>query len=298
MINLNKKTKCLGFNIKTWAGGLLIPAFFLVVVACQHDKVIYTPEGYDITSPQKISLGSKLDEISGICWVNDSTMIANDDERGRIYAIDIRDKKNYNYRSIKFGPKDDYEDIIKVEDTIFVLLSTGSIMKVTGYRSEDSIQASIIATVPGKGNEFESMYYDPEAHSIILVCKECHKEKDQVRTAYRYDINEQRLIDTAYYSISIKDIRKVMDDGRAEFKPSAAAIHPIQQKLYLVSSVGKVLVVTDKMGNVEQAIPISPIMFPQPEGITFAPNGDMYISNEKATEERATLLKFVFKSKK
>ncbi len=185
---------------------------------------------------------------------------------------------------------------MKVEDTIYLLISTGSIVKVTGYRSEDSIQAAVIATVPGR-NEFESMYYDADAHSIVLLCKDCHKEKDQVRTAYRYDLETSRLVDTPYYYISIKDVRKVLEDNRAEFKPSAAAIHPLQQKLYIVSSIGKVLVVTDKMGKVEQAIPISPTMFPQPEGMTFAPNGDLYISNEKATEERATLLRFAFKKK-
>jgi hypothetical protein len=51
-------------------------------------------------------------------------------------------------------------------------------------------------------------------------------------------------------------------------------------------------VVTDKKGKIEQAFHISGIMFPQPEGITFASNGDMFISNEIATEQAATLLKF------
>ncbi|MNC99191.1 hypothetical protein D3C83_173920 [compost metagenome] len=66
----------------------------------------------------------------------------------------------------------------------------------------------------------------------------------------------------------------------------------------MVASVGKLLVVTDKKGKVEHAIPISPIAFPQPEGLTFSPNGDLYISNEIATEERATILLFPFNQKK
>lgn len=290
--------KSIQLNIKTMTGALLVTSVFLVVMGCNHKKVVYTLEGYDMSNPEKIGLGTKLDEISGINWVNDSTMIANNDENGKIYAINLLDKKNFDYRNIKFGEKGDYEDIVKVKDTIYLLIATGGIMKVTGYKDDSTILSTVIATVPGKSNEFESMYYDADANSLVMLCKTCHKEKDKVRTAFRYDLTTNTLIDTPYYTIDIQSIRTIMDDNRQEFKPSAMAIHPIQQKIYMISSIGKVLVVADKKGKVEQAIPVSPIMFPQPEGMTFAPNGDLYISNEIGTEERATILKFPFNAKK
>ena len=56
------------------------------------------------------------------------------------------------------------------------------------------------------------------------------------------------------------------------------------------------MVVINKKGKVEQAFGISGIVFPQPEGITFADNGDMYISNEIGSEQAATLLKFKYKA--
>ncbi len=273
---------------------LLFVLVLASLASCQHKKVIRTPQGYDITDPDKIDLGSKLDEISGIFWVNDSTMIAHNDENGKIFAINLKDRKDYDYRNIRFGEKGDYEDIVKVEDTIYILVATGSIIKVTGYKSEETIQSSVIATLEGK-NEFESLYYDKDVNSLVMLCKTCHKEKDQIRSAYRFDLTTQTLVDTPYYTVDIKIIRKLLDDNRAEFKPSAAAINPVQNKIYMIASVGKVLVVADRMGKVEQAFPISPTLFPQPEGLTFANNGDLYISNEVATEERATLLRFPFK---
>ena len=293
MINLIKKPKSVQSIIKTKTMLLLLA--LVVVIGCEHKKVIRTPQGYNITEPDKIDLGSKLDEISGIFWVNDSMMIANNDESGKIFAINLKDRNNYDYRNIKFGGKDDYEDIVKVEDTIFLLIATGSILKVTGYNA-DSTQSVVVATVPGKSNEFESMYYDKDIHSLVMLCKTCHKEKDQVRAAYRYDLNTQTLIEEPYYRVDIKAIRQLLNDSRNEFKPSAAAINPVQNKIYMIASVGKVLVVTDKQGKVEQAFPISPTLFPQPEGLTFSPNGDLYISNEVATEERATILRFPFKN--
>ena len=293
MINLIKKTKSVQCNIL--ASFMLLTGLILVNTACNQKKVILTPQGYDLSDPQRLDLGSKLDEISGICWVNDSIMLANNDESGKIYAINLKNLRDYEYNNIRFGEKDDYEDIVKVGDTIFVLIATGSIVKVTEFKSKETIKSAVVATVPGKNNEFESMFYDDQIHSLILLCKTCHKEKDQVRTAYRYDLASQTLIDTPYFTVDVNEIRRLLDNSRNEFKPSAAAINPVQNKIYIVASVGKVLVVTDRKGKVEQAFPISPTMFPQPEGLTFSPNGDLFISNEIFTEERATLIHFPFK---
>jgi hypothetical protein len=291
MINLNKNRK-IGQLYLQIAGPLL---FLIVFAACQSRRVIYTPKGYDFRKPDERELGSKLKEISGIFWLNDSTMIAQNDESGKIFTINLRHKDQVTYPSIQFGPKDDYEDIVIVDSTAYLLISNGQIVKVPGYANGVDVDGTIVASEGGTKNEFEAMYYDKDIHSIVLLCKSCHKEKDEIRTAFRFDLASQTLIDTPYYTININDVRKKLKDNRAEFFPSAAAIHPIQHKLYIVSSIGKILVITDTKGNVEQALPISGAMFNQPEGLTFAANGDLYISNEMGAEDQATILKFVFK---
>ncbi|MEI9947021.1 MAG: SdiA-regulated domain-containing protein [Chitinophagaceae bacterium] len=295
MLNLVKSDNNHVRNIQRAVGYFILLLFVLLTLAtCESKHVIYTPKGYDISKAQKTELGQKLDEISGIFWENDDVMLANDDETGKIFFINLKDKKDFSYHALSFGKKNDYEDIVKADTAIYLLISDGEIVKVTGYHDEDSVQSTVVGSLKGGNNEFETIYYDKEINSIILLCKACHKEKDKIRTAFRYDIATQVLSDTPYYEINIDDIKKVLKDNRVEFRPSAAAIHPIEKKLYILSSVGKLLVITDRSGNVEQAIPLSPSMFPQPEGITFASNGDMYISNEVNTGERATLLKFKY----
>ena len=64
------------------------------------------------------------------------------------------------------------------------------------------------------------------------------------------------------------------------FDPSAAAIHPIDKKLYILSSAGNLLVIADKNGKPLLGYNLNPDDHPQAEGIAFAPNGDMYITNE------------------
>jgi len=290
MINLNKNEKNVLAKIKTLPVCLLLMAFF-VFSTCQQKRIIYTPRGYDITKPQGIELGSKLDEISGICWINDTLILANNDESGRIFAIDPNVTVTNEYRNIKFGQKDDYEDIAKVDSAIYILVATGSIVKISNYQKDDSVQATEVGKLPGE-NEFESLYYDKEVNSLVMLCKNCHKEKDRIRSAYRFDLASNKLIDSPYYQIQMDAIRKITGDNAAEFRPSAAAVNPMDNKVYIVSSVGKLMVVISKKGKVEQAFKISSVMFPQPEGIAFANNGDMYISNEIATEPAPTLLKF------
>jgi uncharacterized protein YjiK len=88
-------------------------------------------------------------------------------------------------------------------------------------------------------------------------------------------------------------VNRAVKNNTAECKPSAAAIQPKTNKLYIIASVGKLLLECDINGKIEKAYRINPSQFPQPEGITFAPNGDMYISNE-GLNGRATILKFPF----
>jgi hypothetical protein len=294
MINLNKKG--ITRQAKFYSMILVMAAAIVLVVAgcLQTKRVIYTPHGYDITQPIRYDLGSKLDEISGICWINDSLIIANNDESGKIFYINPREMGDLEYRNLKFGEKNDYEDIVKVDSAIYILQSTGRILKVTNFTDESSIQSKEVAVLAGLENEFESLYYDKDVNSLVLLCKDCHKEKDKIRSAYRFDLATNTLIDTPYYQFSMDALRKKMDDHEAEFRPSAAAINPADNKLYMISSIGKTLVVADHKGKIEQAMKISGLMFPQPEGITFAGNGDMYISNEIGTEEAATLLKFKY----
>ena len=177
MINLIKKGKNGLVKIKILPALIVLGMLFPIIYSCNARKVIYTPRGYDITEPEEHNLGSKLDEISGICWINDTLMLANNDESGKIFAINLSKLDQLDYRTLKFGPKQDYEDIVKVDSVIYVLVSDGQIIKLSGYQSDTTIQSSVAAVLPGTENEFETLYYDKDINSLIMLCKDCHKEK-------------------------------------------------------------------------------------------------------------------------
>jgi len=68
--------------------------------------------------------------------------------------------------------------------------------------------------------------------------------------------------------------------GDVTFQPSEIAIHPITDEIYMISTVGKLMVVMNRAGIILHIQSLSEEIFKQPEGLCFFPNGDMYISDE------------------
>ena len=65
-----------------------------------------------------------------------------------------------------------------------------------------------------------------------------------------------------------------------KFKPSAVAIDPITQDLYILAAAGQLMVVLNPEYKVKAVKKLSRKTYGQPEGICFSPEGDLYISNE------------------
>ncbi|HEV7782180.1 MAG TPA: SdiA-regulated domain-containing protein [Chitinophagaceae bacterium] len=256
-------------------------------------KAKQSKSGYDFSTPsEKMTLGKDLHEISGMAYIPEQGVILSEnDEKGSIFKIDFKNKKE-NVGKVKFGGKGDYEDIVNADTTAYILVATGAVVKVN---TRDTTVATQEFTLGIDGvNEFESMYMDGDGKSLILLCKECDHEKDKIRAAYRFDPATNTFSTDPVYKIDIKAIQQMLNDDKAEFKPSAAGINPVTGKLFIVASVGKLLVIADPNGTVEEVFRLDPVMFNQPEGLTFAPNGDLYISNEGG-EGIATILKFAYK---
>jgi uncharacterized protein YjiK len=266
---------------------------FEYIIITDSAKKLLGKTGYDFSTPdEKMELGKHLHEISGMSYVpGRNVLLTENDEKGDIFVLDFKNKKD-NEGRIKFGGKDDYEDIVYTDSAVYMLVSSGIIVKVM---TKDSSFATQDFVLPKEGkNEFEAMYMDADKKSLILLCKDCDHEKNEIRMAHRFNLITNIFDAEPAYTIQIADIQKMLNDDKAEFKPSAAGINPINGKLYIVASVGKLLVVADKNGKVEEVVKLDPVLYNQPEGMAFAPNGDMYISNEGG-EGIATILKFNYR---
>jgi uncharacterized protein YjiK len=261
--------------------------FFLFITGCQDGTKYVNPPQFDLQKPYQLKLPLELDEISGVAYYpKDSSVFAINDERGWLYKLGLGIKKGMT--RWKFSSGADFEDVVMLDSTFYVLQSNGTIVRVnydpSGFVSRE------IPFPAGKGNEFEIIYYDDEKRKLILICKDCEEDKKKSLTTFSFDPQTEQFSDNSF-SIDVKPIAASIQKKKVRFKPSAAAINPADSLLYIVSAINKLLVVTDRNGKFIKSYPL-PSFFKQPEGITFTPWGAMIISNEAADVGVADILIF------
>ena len=244
--------------------------------------------GYSDKSKQEFILDDDLLEVSGICYINEHKMAAVNDERGELFIIDLT---NGAKTATTFAGKGDYEEVVKADTNFFVLQSRGDIYEVTNTNKKKRYKFDLEKKI-----EFESMVWYPGRGKLVLISKEQRKRHGGI-IAYAFDVATRKFDPEPVFKIPYKDIFTKLEDYSAECKPSGAAINPVNNKLYIIASVGKVLLECDVNGRLERVYKLNPNHFPQPEGISFAANGDMYVSNE-GLQGKATILKFPYVASK
>jgi DNA-binding beta-propeller fold protein YncE len=252
---------------------------------------------YDLEKPYKLYLGDALTEISGISFYSrDSSVFAISDDNGNLYKIHLN--KKFLTEEWKYDRARDFEEIVFHDNTFYILESNGNIETVNFSAKGDTI-FNRISKFPGSGdekNDFESIYYDDLYGGLIMICKDCEKDKKSLVSAWTFD----PLNDTytpSQFSINAKVIAKRLGEDKIKLKPSAAAINPVTHDVWILASANQLLIVTDRKGNTKNVYTLNPVIFSQPEGIAFTPWGDLLISNEAGDKyETANLL--IFKPRK
>lgn len=248
---------------------------------------------YAFSSPKVVELETELDEISGIAYYpKDTSVFAIVDEAGIIYKIPLNDPKHS--RSWTFSKGRDYEDIVLIDSTFYILVSNGDI-ELLKFKNDKPYAVKIDFSMGGKkDNEFETLYKNEFDNSLSLICKSCTDDKKEELTSFKISLGDSMFIgeDKKYDMRSF--IQKFGLDKH--LKPSAAAINPINGDIYMVSAILSVIVIFGRDKEFKEYIKLNPSIYKQPEGIAFTPEGDLIISNEFAEQGLATLL--LLKNKK
>jgi DNA-binding beta-propeller fold protein YncE len=243
-------------------------------------------------NPEIRELDNTLKEISGIFYLKDGLFAAVQDEKGTIYTVDQGNGSIVG--EINFAAPGDYEDITAYGDFYYVLRSDGTIYKVP---KQGEASGTAVYTGPGGKMEFETLYLDETKKKLVLICKECGgKKNDRSISAFSFDLSTGKFDEGPFFVLDLQEPANGAPGKNGKLKPSAAAIHPVENKLYVLCSVGSTLLVCDLRGKTEFAWPLDPGIYKQPEGLAFAPNGDMYLSNEAAKKNgKGNIMKLVYK---
>ncbi len=266
--------------------------FSMVFFACDRKtKEYYSPPYYNLNKPYIIKLPSELKEISGIAYYGkDNSLFAESDDKGCLYKIFLN--KPADIRKWKFSHKRDYEDIVLHDSAFYILNNNGDIVSLSFLK--DSLITHEYSFPENGKYEFESLYYDDKLQKLVLLCKDCEIDKNGTVSAYNFD--PQQFTYSSSYTIDARNIIEMTRPLSTRYKPSGASVNPVTGELYILSSINKLLVVAERNGKIKEIYHLDPSLFNHPEGITFTPNGGLFISNEAGKMQPATILFFQFKN--
>ena len=248
---------------------------------------------YDFAKPKIINLPQVLDEISGIAYyAKDTSVFAIIDEDGLLFKVSLNSPEEV--KEWRFDKQRDFEDLVFLDSTFYVMVSNGDIDKITFQNDKMSVGKIDFPNASKKVNEFESLYYSAESNKMILLCKQCEDDKKSTLSSYYFSDSAHQFVD--YQTMETEPLFQKMGTKKEKIKPSAAAINPITKELYVLCSVNKILFIQNAEGKIKEVIKLNPKIYKQPEGMTFTPDGDLIISNEVYLEGYATLL--LLKNKK
>ena len=244
-----------------------------------EEKLPAFPPGYSLENHIKITLPGSLKEISGISWKK-NFLWAIDDEYGDLFQLNL--ETGEILKRVKFGKDEDYEELLMLGDTAWVLRSNGDLHRVTGFEGGESKTQFFESNFQGK-MDFETLIKKPGEEVLWLICKNCEQDKKGEASIFQFDMQTGAFEANPISAIKIDETLTGGSDfsiGKPAMEPSAAAFHPVSGDLYLLSSVGKWLLVTTPTLEPKSIYSLDPGLFVQPEGLTFDAAGNLYISNE------------------
>jgi hypothetical protein len=306
-------------SIKLIALSILL-VFFLDIISCKNqvDKSRYSADiksvkaiGYNLSEPdKKILLPYILHEISGITVIDSLSVACVQDENGIVFIFDLL--KNEIKKQFFFHTDGDYEGIARAENTLYVLRSDGMLFEIINYGSSGKTKEIFTTGIPAVDNE--GLCYDQKANRLLIAPKSDiwkGSGNDKTRPVYGFDLNSGILIEEPVFNFDLSVIKRFASENKLalpvkgkkdktvsepdiRFRPSAIGIHPLTNKLFVLSGIEQMLFVFNMNGTIEYIEKLNPDIFSMPEGITFFKNGDMLISNE-GRNGNPSLLRFDYK---
>ena len=222
-------------------------------------------------------LPGDLTEISGIAYIDDQRFACIQDELGTIFIYNRSTEKIE--KEIPFSGKGDYEGITVKGNTAFVVRADGMLYEVdmnTGKSSAKEYKTPLTVN-----HNIEGLCYDKNNNRLLLAIKDNEPGTKDYKGIYAFDLLTKQLIKEPVYKINLAH-ELLNTSGNKKNKtvmPSGIAIHPFSNNIFITDGPSSRLLIMDKAGSINELRELGS-EFEQPEGITFSPQGEIFISNE------------------
>lgn len=230
-----------------------------------------------VTIITKWVLPDNLNEVSGICWIDEERIACIPDGQGIIAIYNISSSKIEN--QIHFADTGDFEAITKKNETFYVMRSDGQIFEISNSSEKTVIKQNHVSI--NEPNDIEGLFYDKTEERLLIVNRLPDPKAQTRKGIFAFDLSTKKLIDTPIYELDLSGhLIENTEKKKDVFLPSDIAVHPITSDIYLTDGIHSCILVLDPKGIIKNFIELDKKNIPKPEGITFSPKGDIYLSSE------------------
>ncbi len=245
-----------------------------------EENKTYRAMGYNFLQPtENYELPDILREISGITLSPDySRVYCVQDELGAVFKYDFAEQKVINvYRFADIG---DFEDLTLAGDSLYILRSDGNLFIYDIKREKKTAELML----PVKSLNIEGISF--HKGEVYVACKDAAiSQSEDKRTVYRAPVNRLQALEE-YLEISRNQLLEYLKNTYPDFavsgflfNPSAVAVHPVTEDIYVLSATERFLAVY-RAKELHHLIPLPADVYYKPEGLSFNSEGDLFISSE------------------
>jgi uncharacterized protein YjiK len=231
-----------------------------------------------------------LKEISGIAYLDTARIVCIQDEIGSVFIFNTITGSIEN--EIRFGPPGDYEAVTVVKDDVYVACADGRLYEISNYSSAKPAVKEYGTHLTVRQN-IEGLTYDVSNNRLLVAIKGKEENDKFFKGIYAFDLVTKKMPVKPVIKIDLQD--PVFVKGQQKklpmvIQPSEIAVNPMNGYLYITDAMHPQLLIMDNTGKIKNLYALSKADFFQPEGITFSPAGDCYISSEGNKQQPGKLL--------
>jgi hypothetical protein len=251
-------------------------------------------DGYfDLQHPNSVrTLPMGVQPFSDVTLLDSTHLIGLDQESGSLFVYDMDANSVSPFLPWDLGSK--IRNISTVDSTLLLVDDAKHIHFLSA-----PYDAASLTTLNLENEQFEavSVCFHQESHRLFLMTSnEERTEGYSSSSVYAYNLNQRKLNVQPLFSISGEDIEafaiqnnliaphsdlSIVDDTleTMNFTPSAIAVHPKTNEIYVLSRADHSLVVFNQFGEIVNFTSLDKTTFSDPSAMTFKKSGDLVITD-------------------
>lgn len=258
--------------------GLVVISTLIIVVFERKFGTLEKEFSQQVRIMETWELPEELEEISGFVFIGSKRLACIQDEEGIIFIYDLNSRRIVE--EIPFKESGDFEGIAVDGNTAYVVESNGTIYEVENFLSQPSVKD--YSTRLKATNDVEGLVMDKAHNRLLLAIKGKDPDSKDYKGIYAFNLENRELEPEAVFTLTFEEEifeKERKTNVQKTFRPSEISIAPDNNILLLEGEIPKLLILSPT-GKPKALHYLDDSDFPQPEGLAFDPDGNMYISNE------------------